>query len=119
MGSGLQIRQLGLQSWIVPTSAYEQHWVAASLPGVKSAYGTDESARRSCNATGPVPRQVAQGGHLPEKRLAELWSGLRPTMLQQAKPNHARAVIQSLAISYPDIPEVQALASAWPCRTTI
>jgi hypothetical protein len=110
---GLQIRQLGLQSWIVPTSAYEHHW-GGSIGARReiSCMGRSESAQEILqrNRILFLAKWRGAGTSLAESGWRTFGPDYALTLLQQGQTDHARAVIQSLCNSYPEIPEVQAVS---------
>lgn len=109
---GLQIRRLGLQSWIVPTSAYEHHW-GGSIGARReiACMGRSESAREILQRNRILfLAKWREAGNLPESGWRTFGPDYALALLQQGQADHARAVIQSLGSSYPELPEVQALS---------
>lgn len=112
---GLQIRQLGLQSWIVPTNGYEHHWGGSiSARREISCMGRSESAQdillRNRILFLAKWRDAQQG--LPESGWISFGPEYAVSMLQRGETVHARAVIGSLCGNYPDSPDALALSIA-------
>lgn len=112
---GLQIRQLGLQSWIVPTSDYEHHW-GGSIGARReiSCMGRSESAQDILqrNRILFLSKWRGVGNSLIESGWRTFGPNYALEMLHQGQSDHARAVIHSLSVSYPETPDVQALGIA-------
>jgi hypothetical protein len=116
---GLQIRQAGLKSWIVPSESYNHHW-GGSIGARReiSCLGRNESAQvilqRNRLLFLAKWRKIAQqnGLNLPESRWQEFGKDYAVRLLQDSNHKMAETVLQSLAINYPDDPEVIALEIA-------
>lgn len=120
---GLQIRQLGLASWIVPTSAYEHHW-GGTIGGRREI---------ACLGRSETPQEILQrnrllflakwreitgqrGSGLPESRWREFGPTYAAGLLQGSHQEQADAALQTLLVNYPDDPQVLALAIAGSFR---
>ncbi|QOX80334.1 glycosyltransferase [Trichlorobacter lovleyi] len=115
---GLQIRQAGMKSWIVPATSYDHRW-GGSIGGLReiTCLGRSETAqeilqrnrqyflakwrRNSPTPTDPLP-------------FPSLWRLFAPDyalrLLEDGEKDQAHAVSESLLVNYPEDP--QALASA-------
>lgn len=113
---GLQIRQAGLKSWIVPSESYNHHW-GGSIGARREidCLGRSESAQvilqRNRHYFLNKWREIAKHDdlELPESRWREFGTDYAARLLQDSNHEMAKTVLQSLATNYPDEPKVIAL----------
>lgn len=115
---GLQIKRVGLSSYIVPTTAYDHHW-SGSIRALREivSFGRSETAgeilQRNRRLFLHKWRYIAAAENRPDL-LESAWKDFGPSyagrLFSEGALTEAEAVVQSLMIHYPDDPQVLALA---------